>query len=463
MNLWDCLKKEMLKNRRQIISESDAQLTYEEMVMLAQVHADELAGEKCCAIYCKSELMTAMGLLACFAAQVTAVPISYRYGKQHCGQILEMISPSCIMTDINGKLEVIRVSDFRYLQPKDHPALIMCTSGSTGTPKGVMLGAKGLLANAKDILKYFNLSERDTVLIARPLYHCAVLTGEFIVSLLAGCKIVFSSSSFNPIEMRKLLKDEKITTFCGTPTMFNVLSQFFCREVSMTKQDVSCKTKKIVVSGECLSRAVAEKIRRCFPLASVYHVYGLTEASPRVSFLPAAFFDDDPECVGLPLESVRIRIQKDDRFDNGNGEGIIWVSGPNLMLGYYNNASMTGEVLKDGWLCTGDVGHLDEKGFLHVIGRSDDMMIRAGMNIYPKQIEYELLKDPRTKEVVAYGRKNKYNSADICMRISGDFRDANEVKMMCLERLPAYCVPSKIELMDQLPKGPSGKVKRGEL
>lgn len=462
MKLWSFLKDEMMKHPDRVIAESDAKITYEDMVLFAQVRAEELAGEKCCAIYCRSELMAAMSLLSCLAAQVTAVPISYRYGKQHCGQILETISPSCVMTDINGRLEIIRVSDFRYLQPKERPALIMCTSGSTGAPKGVMLSAKAILANAKDILKYFRITDKDTILIARPLYHCAVLTGEFLVSLITGCNIVFYSSSFNPLEIRRLLRDERITTFCGTPTMFNVLSEFFNRDVSQTKQDISCRTKNIVVSGECLSSAVAERIRRCFPLAAVYHVYGLTEAGPRVSYLPAGFFDDDPECVGLPLESVKIRIQKDGRFSDEKGEGIVWVKGPNLMLGYYNQASMTDKAIQDGWLCTGDVGYLDRRGFLHISGRSDDMMIRSGMNIYPKQIECELLKDNRTKEVAVYGRRNRYNTTDICMRISGDFRDVSEVKMMCIERLPAYCIPSKIEIMDNLPKGPSGKIKRGE-
>ncbi len=461
MNLWGFLKDKMMLHHNQVIAESDAQITYRDMALFAEVRATELAGEKCCAIYCKSELMAAMSLLACFAAEVTSVPISYRYGKQHCGQILEMISPSCIMTDINGKLEIIRVSDFKYSQPKDHPALIMCTSGSTGTPKGVMLSAKGLLANAKDILKYFQISEKDTILISRPLYHCAVLTGEFIVSLLVGCKIIFRSGSFNPLEITRMLKDNKITTFCGTPTMFNVLSEFFNRDVSGTENDIVCNTKNIVVSGECLNSVVAEKIRRHFPLASIYHVYGLTEAGPRVSYLPTSFFDDEPECVGLPLESVKVHIQKDTA--NKNGEGVVWVSGPNIMLGYYNNASKTCEVLKDRWLCTGDIGYLDDKGFLHISGRFDDMMIRAGMNIYPKQIECELLKDKRTKEVVAYGVKNKYNSMDICMRISGNFKDVNEVKMMCIERLPAYCIPSKIELLDELPKGVSGKTIRGNV
>lgn len=144
---------------------------------------------------------------------MTAVPLSLRYGEAHCRKILDFISPSCLVTDTYGELMVTYFGEAKYIRPKAHPALIMCTSGTTGTPKGVMLSEENLLANVQAIAAYFNIGKADTVLIARPLYHCAVLTGELLIGLVKGSRIVFYSQAFQPAEILKQLRENKITVF----------------------------------------------------------------------------------------------------------------------------------------------------------------------------------------------------------------------------------------------------------
>ena len=196
MKLWKHLKSKMQNNLQQEICEESASMTFEEIIVFAENFSKELKGVKCCAILCQSEMAASMALLSCFAAGVTALPLSERYGELHCNKILDTISPDAVITDQDGNFEIIYIKDSVYKEPEVHPALIMCTSGTTGTPKGVMLSESNIISNVSDIALYFGIDSSDTILIARPLYHCAVLTGEFLTALVKGTKIRFYSGSF---------------------------------------------------------------------------------------------------------------------------------------------------------------------------------------------------------------------------------------------------------------------------
>ena len=130
------------------------------------------------------------------------------------------------------------------------------------------------------------------------------------------------------------------------------------------------------------------------------------------------------------------------------------------MHGYYNNPKATKAVLKNGWLCTGDSARITKEGFLQILGRTDEMIIRAGMNIYPQEIEEEIKKDPRTREVLVQGGKTGSGGTQIIMKIAGDFKEINEVSALCKHVLPSYQVPSKIEIVESLPKNGTGKIVR---
>ena len=456
MKLWNYIKQHLQNHPEQTVSENTASMSYEDMAIWAEEFSKKLYGIECCAILCSSEMAASMSLLACFAAGVTAVPLSIRYGEAHCNKILDTISPDGIIMDTNGEITVYKLKDCQYITPPDHPALIMCTSGTTGKPKGAMLSEKNIWTNVSDIADYFTLDKNDTILIARPLYHCAVLTGEFLTAIVRGANIRFYSEQFNPTKMLELIKEYGITAFCGTPTLLSIMARF-------NRSNATETLRHICISGECMGAEAGMKIRTAFPTCKIHHIYGLTEACPRVSYLPPEYFGDYPDCVGIPLKSVSIKILNDHGdLCSENEEGILYVKGDNVMLGYYGEPEKTGKVLKDGWLCTGDIAVINDAGFLKIKGRNDDLIIKSGMNVYPAEIEGVLKQDPRVKEVLVYGFHNSFGT-QIGMKLVGEFSSSEEVKQLCLKVLPSFQVPSVIELVDELPKNGSGKIIRRNL
>jgi acyl-CoA synthetase (AMP-forming)/AMP-acid ligase II len=253
--------------------------------------------------------------------------------------------------------------------------------------------------------------------------------------------------------MLELIEKYEITAFCGTPTLLSMMARF-------NRSARTDTLKHICISGECMSRETGHKISQAFSNSNIYHVYGLTEACPRVSYLPPKYFSDHPDCVGIPLKSVSIRIiNMSGDVCKENEEGMLFVKGDNVMLGYYRDPNKTQKILRDGWLCTGDIATINKSGFLKINGRNDDLIIKSGMNIYPAEIEAELKKDPRVKEVLIYGINNQFGT-QIGLKMVGDFKSVEDIKQLCVSSLPSFQVPSIIELTDELPKNGSGKIIR---
>lgn len=453
MILWKYLKSSMMNHLTQVISENDAEINFETLMIWAEHFSKKLKPFQCCAILCSSEMAAAMSLLACFAAEVTAVPLSMRYGEAHCNKILDRVSPDAIIIDTNGEITVYPLKNSQYIPPRRHPALIMCTSGTTGKPKGAMLSELNIITNVSDIAEYFNLDRNDTILIARPLYHCAVLTGEFLTAIVKGAKIRFYSNQFNPAKMLELIKKHRISAFCGTPTLLSIMARFNRATAAQT-------LRHICISGECMGKEVGKRISAAFPKCKIYHLYGLTEASPRVSYLPPELFRDHSDCVGIPLKSISVKIvNRYGKLCRKNEEGLLYVKGNNVMLGYYQDVEKTRRVLSEGWLCTGDIALINDAGLLKIKGRNDDLIIKSGMNIYPAEIEGALKQDPRVKEVLIYGFDNPLGT-QIGMKLVGDFACVEEAKQLCQTLLPSFQIPSVIELLDELPQNGSGKVIR---
>lgn len=454
MKLWKYLKNKMQKNLQQKVCEGNTSMTFEEMIVFAEEFSKKLKGFRCCAILCQSEMAASMALLSCFAAGVAALPLSQRYGELHCNKILDVISPDAVITDQDGDFQIIYIKDSVYKEPSIHPALIMCTSGTTGVPKGAILSETNVMTNVSDIAEYFDICSSDSILISRPLYHCAVVTGEFLTALVKGTKVRFYSGTFNPAVVLKMLKDYDITAFCGTPTLLSLMARF-------KRKNDEDNLKHICISGECMSIETGLSIAEAFPNAEIYHIYGLTEACPRVAYLPPSKFKENADCVGVPLRSVSLKIVSDDGGLVGKNEiGVLWVKGDNVMAGYYKNPQKTNEVLKDGWLCTGDLALFTDEGFLKIKGRNDDLIIKAGMNIYPQEIESALKLDYRVKDVFVRGYTDDKLGVQIELNITGDFSDVSEVKDLCRINLSAYQVPTRINLLDEIPKNGSGKIIR---
>jgi len=442
--IYEYLKNKMQKNLHHIICDETETISYEELLRHAETFGKVLKEHKQYkfGILCRSNLNTAKALMACFYAKKTAVLLSYRYGDKHTQKIIDniglthIINDTCI--DVLSKTEIFTETD-----DLTDVALIMCTSGTTGNPKGAMITHENLMTNLDDIAVYFKIYDDDKILIARPLYHCAVLTGEFLISLIKGLDIVFTDNNFSPINILKMIKQGGISVLCGTPTMLYHIS-------SIAKRTSDLTLKTIVVSGECMTTTAATFIRSVNPLANIYNVYGLTEASPRVSYLPPELFDKYPVSVGFPLRSLQVKTENNE----------LLIKGKSIMKGYYNTPDATKKAIKDGWLHTGDIAEIDESGMITIKSRKDDMIIRAGINIYPQEIENALKQDERIKDVVASGIKNDAAGQKICIKVVVDNLSKSEIFTLCKKLLPLYQLPDLIEIVDEIPKNASGKIIR---
>lgn len=466
----------MKKNENSLIGDTTNPMAYSTFGGLVHKHAANLRSllkrKAKCVVYCEHEINAALAILAVWDADMTPIPMSPNYGTVHNLSILDLTKPHLIVTDSDGLIEQLNTDCSVYslnteenhittsidgeYDIDDDVALIMCTSGTTGVPKGAMITEKGLICNIKDISKYFPISNSDRILIARPLYHCAVLTGEFIISLFRGVNIYFIDSKYNPFNILEQIKNLNITVLCGTPTLFCHITKY------SQKRGYDLKLKYAAVSGECLNNEQAKEIRAAFPNTHLFNVYGLTEASPRVCYLPSDLFDDFPGAVGKPLESVQIMIVDEEGKElKCNCDGELLVKGPNVMKGYYRKLS--NDKVRNGWLYTGDIASIDDNGLLYIKSRVDDLIIKAGMNIYPKEIENEILKENCISDVLAYKIENN-RGVQIGLRVilDKDFENLSlkDIYIICTQRLPEYQIPDKIEIVEFIEKNGSGKKNR---
>lgn len=439
MKLYDYLKEHMLKYPQQMLTNGTVHITYIQLLDFAQQQAKLLTKQKY-GILCENSLNTAKAILSCLCAGKTAVILSSKYGEQHCEKIIEKTKLSYLITD--DEIKQIAEEQPEYEDLSD-VALIMCTSGTTGSPKGAMITNDNLLINLKDIKAYFTIHTNDRILITRPLYHCAVLTGEFLISLLQGAQIYFYDGVFNPLSILSKIQKDDITVFCATPTILYHLSVIACRKKEKPPLE------KIAVSGECMTGTVAMKIRECLPDTDIFHVYGLTEASPRVSFLLPEQFDSNPYSVGIPLQSLLVKLENEE----------LLVKGGSVTKGYYEDKAATSKVIKGGWLHTGDLAEISLDGLITIKGRKDHLIIRGGMNIYPAEIENNLLQDKNIEEAMAYGVNDKTVGQKICLTVVSRLTK-DEVFALCREKLPAYQHPDVIEIVKELPRNASGKLIR---
>lgn len=447
-NVFLHLRERMRLFQNQTIRDELTCLTYREALNITERFGQKLrqAKLKKIGVLCRSELNAGLGILSCFSSEITAVPLSYRYGQPHIDKIVHHTALSHLLTDETGRLEIQEIKEpSPEVEDLSDVALVLCTSGTTGAPKGAMITHHNLRTNLMDIEQYFAITNHDTIFIARPLYHCAVLTGEFLTALCQGVNISFYNGEFNPVHLMNEISSWRATVFCGTPTLLYHL----CR-IAGKRPDVRLPLKTMAISGECMTEPVARAIRAVFPSCSIYNVFGLTEASPRVSALPPEEFDAYPQSVGYPLSSITAKIH--------NGE--LLVKGESVMKGYYRDSAMTTMTIENGWLHTGDAAESDSSGRLTIRGRLDSLIIRAGMNIYPQEVENALKSDARITEVLAYGERGAGVTQRLCVQVTADGLSKAELLTLCQKLLPKYAIPDAAEIVESIPRNASGKILR---
>ncbi|ARD45885.1 AMP-binding protein [Colwellia sp. PAMC 21821] len=341
-------------------------------------------------------------------------------------------------------------------------AFLQYTGGTTGPSKGAMLTHRNMISNVEQsnaATKNVYEVGKELMVTALPLYHIFALTSNCLCFLpFGGVNLLIT----NPRDMPGFVKElEKypFTAITGVNTLFNGL----LHTPDFEKLDFS-SLKLGFAGGMSVQRPVAELWQKVTG-ARLLEGYGLTECAPIVTMSPynQESFNGS---IGLPVSSTDIRLIGDDGEEVALGQpGEMWVKGPQVMKGYYNRQDATDEVLKDGWLATGDIATMNEKGFFKIVDRKKDMIIVSGFNVFPNEIEEVLVMHPGVLEAAAIGVK--HDATGEAVKVFIVKKDANltekDVFDHCHTLLTNYKCPKFVEFMDDLPKTNVGKVLRKEL
>ncbi len=346
-------------------------------------------------------------------------------------------------------------------RPKsDELASIIYTSGTTGRPKGVMLSHGNLAANSAAIIKYLALTPADRGLCVLP-FHFSYGNSVLHTHLLAGAELVIEDNLAFPHLTVQRMQAEAITGFAGVPSTFALL----LGRVNFKEHDLS-KLRYLTQAGGGMAKPLIERLRAELPHVALFIMYGQTEATARLSYLPAEDLAEKLGSVGLPVDGIEIQVQLDGRPVKSGEIGEICARGASIMQGYWKDPAATREVLRDGWLRTGDLGHLDEDGYLFIDGRTVDMIKVGAFRVSPQEVEEVIAAVPGVEEVCAAAMPDELLGqavkAVIVKRAGADV-DERAVKAYCRQNLAAYKVPKLVEFVSVMPRTASGKIQRFKL
>jgi long-chain acyl-CoA synthetase len=339
-------------------------------------------------------------------------------------------------------------------------AVLQYTGGTTGVSKGAMLTHANLLHNAAQFLSVArdNMSGRDTVLTALPLYHIFAFTVNFLGFYIRSGRNVLIPNPRPLTNLKKAFETEAITFITGVNTLFNgLLNEAWFRDRPPSSLRVA------VAGGMALQAAVAERWERVTG-KEIIEGYGLTEASPVLTFNP--FGRSKMGTVGVPIPSTDIRCVDEAFHEVALGEpGELAARGPQVMAGYWRNPGETAKVMRGEWLLTGDIATMDEEGYIRIVDRRKDMILVSGFNVFPNEVEDVLAKLDGVKECAVVGIPDgAAGEAPKAFVVRTDpALTAEAVRAHCKEHLTAYKVPRHVEFRDELPKSNVGKILRREL
>jgi acyl-CoA synthetase (AMP-forming)/AMP-acid ligase II len=339
------------------------------------------------------------------------------------------------------------------------PALILYTSGTTGEPKGAVLSHGALVANTRSVVQYLRLGPQDRVLHVLPFSY-SYGNSVLLTHLAAGGSVVVDSFAFPGVTLR-LLAQQGVTGFSGVPTTFAILLEHLRGEHAFPS------LRYLTSAGGPITRALVHRILATFPGVELFLMYGQTEASSRLSYLPPPLAARLAGSIGRAIPGVQLELlDPDGRPPLPGDTGEIVATGPNLMSGYWGRPDLTAQVLRDGRLWTGDLARRDEEGWLWIVGRKSDMVKSAGHRIAPREIEEALLLHPGVRDAGVAGVPDPIAGEALeAWVVPQDAAAPGEKELVhhCRALLPPFKVPRRIRFRDALPRTASGKLRRAEL
>jgi long-chain acyl-CoA synthetase len=381
-------------------------------------------------------------------------------------KVKKMVPDYSIPTAINFVDALKRGQESSFKNPKTIKtdiAFLQYTGGTTGVAKGAVLTHRNILANlcqARAWISPLVVEGEEIIITPLPLYHIFSLTANcFTFSSIGALNVLIT----NPRDMPgfiKELKKWKFTALTGVNTLFNGL----LNNPNFSSIDFS-SLKLTLGGGMAVQKAVAERWKKVTGKALI-EAYGLTETSPAACINPMNLTDFNG-FIGLPISSTMVEIKDDNENTLGIGQiGEICISGPQVMEGYWNRQDETDKVMtKDGFLKTGDIGVMDDQGFVKIVDRKKDMILVSGFNVYPNEIEDVVATNAKVFEVAAIGVPDDKTGEAIKLFVvkKDESLTSEEVIKFCRENLTNYKVPKLVEFRTELPKSNVGKILRKDL
>ncbi len=341
----------------------------------------------------------------------------------------------------------------------DEMAVIFYTSGTTGHPKGAMLSYRNLFSNMVGGKEIFGIREKDRFIVYLPMFHAFTFTVMVLIPVYsrASFVIIRNLMPFSNIIKQTLLK--RVTVFLGVPDIYNALIRAKLPWYFMWFNAI-----RVFISGaSALSEDTLKRFEQKFKRAKMLEGYGLSECSPAVAV--NRLEHQKLSSIGVPMPGYEIKIVDDEMLEVPRGEiGEIIVKGDCVMMGYLNKPEATESTISNGWLRTGDLGKMDEDGFIYVVDRIKDLIISKGINIYPRQIEEELMGLSYVKAAAVIGQNDPKNGEVpiAFLELEEDIKEgeisAADVKSALKKKLANFKLPKEVHFVDELPKNATGKV-----
>jgi len=396
-------------------------------------------------------------ILRSVATELKSLETVIRLGKEKTAGMLNF--DDLLVDASDAEVEQLEVLA-RTLQ-FDDPINIQFTSGTTGAPKGATLTHHNILNNGYFIGEAMRFTENDRLCIPVPLYHCFGMVLGNLACLTHGATMVYPDGGFDPKSVLEAVQAERCTALHGVPTMFIAVLD----HPDFASYDLSHLRTGIMAGSPCpveVMKRVAEKMN----MREVTIAYGMTETSP-VSFQSSV---DDPlerrvSTVGRIQPHIEVKIvDAEGRVVPRGEKGEVLTRGYCVMLGYWNDEEKTRDAVDAaGWMHTGDLATIDAEGYCNIVGRSKDMVIRGGENIYPREVEEFLYRHPKIQDVQCVGVPDDRYGEELCACVvlrAGTSASEEEIREFCRGQIAHYKVPRYVKFVDNFPMTVTGKIQK---